>query len=75
MAASKTTALKHKAREVVDAHDPGGAPELFSISDLASEFGITHRTIRFYESKGLLTPQRLNGARIYSRRDRARLHI
>jgi NADPH:quinone reductase-like Zn-dependent oxidoreductase len=61
--------------EVSSILQPGGAPELFSISDLASEFDITHRTIRFYESKGLLTPHRLNGARIYSRRDRARLHI
>ena len=75
MAPSKATVLKRSARDVVEAHEPGGVPELFSISDLASEFDITHRTIRFYGSKGLLTPHRLNGARIYSRRDRARLHI
>jgi DNA-binding transcriptional MerR regulator len=75
MAASKTATLKRSAREVVDAHESGGASEFFSISDLASEFEITHRAIRFYESKGLLSPRRLNGARIYSRRDRARLHI
>lgn len=75
MAASKTATPKHSAREVVDAHESGGASEFFSISDLASEFEITHRAIRFYESKGLLSPRRLNGARIYSRRDRARLHI
>ncbi len=66
---------KDAARAFVDAHGEAEAPDIFSISDLADEFGITHRAIRFYESKGLLTPKRLNGARVYSRRDRARLHI
>ncbi len=59
----------------VEAHGEAPTPELFSISDLADEFAISHRAIRFYESKGLLSPKRLNGARIYTRRDRARLHI
>ena len=66
---------KGAARDFVDAHGDSEAPAFFSISDLADEFDITHRAIRFYESKGLLSPKRLNGARIYSRRDRARLHI
>ncbi|KPK17388.1 MAG: hypothetical protein AMJ62_01305 [Myxococcales bacterium SG8_38] len=59
----------------MDAHGHAEAPDFFSISDLSEEFAITHRAIRFYEAKGLLSPRRLNGARIYSRRDRARLHI
>ena len=71
MAASR----KDAARAFVEAHEDADAPDFFSISELADEFGITHRAIRFYESKGLLSPTRLNGARIYSRRDRARLHI
>jgi DNA-binding transcriptional MerR regulator len=66
---------KNAAKARVEAHGGAEAPDFFSISDLADEFGITHRAIRFYESKGLLAPKRLNGARIYSRRDRARLHI
>ena len=66
---------KDAARAFVDAHGETEAPDIFSISDLADEFRITHRAIRFYESKGLLSPKRLNGARVYSRRDRARLHI
>jgi DNA-binding transcriptional MerR regulator len=66
---------KNAAKARVQAHDEAEAPDFFSISDLADEFGITHRAIRFYEAKGLLAPKRLNGARIYSRRDRARLHI
>jgi DNA-binding transcriptional MerR regulator len=47
--------------------------EKFSISDLAEEFGITARALRFYEDEGLIAPERLGLARIYSRRDRARL--
>jgi len=46
---------------------------LYSISALAKEFGITTRTIRFYESRGLISPQRVGTARKYSKRDRARL--
>lgn len=46
---------------------------LFSIGDLSNEFSITTRTIRFYESKGLIKPQRVSGARCYTKRDRARL--
>lgn len=46
---------------------------LFSIGDLASEFGISTRAIRFYESKGLLAPKRVGSNRIYMKRDRARL--
>ncbi len=45
----------------------------FSISDLAKEFSITTRTIRFYESRGLISPERVGTSRRYSKRDRARL--
>ena len=47
--------------------------DLFSIADLASEFGISTRAIRFYESKGLLSPERVGATRIFRKRDRARL--
>ena len=46
---------------------------LFSITELAEELGTTARAIRFYESKGLLEPQRAGGNRVYTYRDRARL--
>jgi DNA-binding transcriptional MerR regulator len=63
------------AQEAVDAHRDDGGAELFGITELCAEFGITLRTIRFYEDKGLLAPRRINGARVYTRRDRARLAL
>jgi len=48
----------------------------FTISQLAEEFDISTRTIRFYEEKGLIAPRRSKGnQRIYTRRDRARLKL
>ena len=47
--------------------------DLFAIAELAKEFGISTRAIRFYESKGLLSPERVGGTRVFRRRDRARL--
>lgn len=47
--------------------------DLFAIADLAREFSISTRAIRFYESKGLITPERVGGTRVFRRRDRARL--
>ena len=63
------------AQEAVDSHRAGDGGELFGITELCAEFGITLRTIRFYEDKGLLAPRRVNGARVYTRRDRARLAL
>jgi DNA-binding transcriptional MerR regulator len=45
----------------------------YTISELAQEFDITTRAIRFYESEGLLGPERQGQSRIYSERDRVRL--
>jgi DNA-binding transcriptional MerR regulator len=50
-----------------------GETPLYSIGDLASEFGISTRAIRFYESKGLIAPERVGSNRIFNKRDRARL--
>ena len=47
--------------------------DLFAIADLAREFGISTRAIRFYETKGLLRPERVGSTRVFRRRDRARL--
>jgi DNA-binding transcriptional MerR regulator len=63
------------AQAFVDSHRDVEAAELFGITELCKEFGITLRALRFYEDKGLLTPRRINGARVYTRRDRARLAL
>ncbi len=47
----------------------------YSISELAQEFDISTRTIRFYEEKGLLSPQRDGQKRIYQQADRTRLRL
>jgi len=47
----------------------------YSISDLAKEFDVTTRTIRFYEQQGLLNPARQGQTRIYSPKDRVRLML
>lgn len=56
-------------------HDPSDEEGGFTISDLARDFGVTLRTLRFYESRGLITPARSGMTRIYSARDRARLAL
>ena len=49
--------------------------EMLTITELAREAGVTARAIRFYESKGLLTPRRAGTTRIYTHRERGRLQL
>ena len=49
------------------------AERLLSVSDLARDLGITARTLRFYEDRGLIAPRRVASARVYSNRERARM--
>lgn len=49
--------------------------EFLRIGDMAKSFGVTLRTLRFYEDKGLLNPKRDGATRLYTRRDRARLKL
>lgn len=60
---------------MIASHRAEESGPLFGITELCTEFGITLRTIRFYEDKGLLSPRRVNGTRVYNRRDRARLAL
>jgi DNA-binding transcriptional MerR regulator len=53
----------------------GKAEPAFSIGELARDLNVTTRTIRFYESMKLLSPERRGTARVYSPRDRARLQL
>ncbi len=55
-------------------HDGEGAKS-YTIGDLAREFGVTLRALRFYEDRGLLSPRRDGTARIYDARDRDRLSV
>lgn len=63
------------ARAFVASHRDDGTGELFGIAELCRDFGVTLRALRFYEDKGLLAPRRVNGTRVYTRRDRARLAL
>jgi DNA-binding transcriptional MerR regulator len=72
---SVSTAVAPTAQEVVASHRDEETGELFGITELCTEFGISPRAIRFYEDKGLLAPRRINGTRVYTRRDRARLAL
>jgi DNA-binding transcriptional MerR regulator len=64
------------AEQLLQCDDPAaGQPEEFRIGDLSREFGVTLRTLRFYEDRGLLSPERRGTTRIYSRQDRMRLRL
>ena len=53
----------------------GDAAGLRGIQQMATELGITHRAIRFYEDKGLIEPQRVGTTRVYTKRAFARMQL
>src|ERR1043165_6277253 len=65
----------YRVSDLVAGFEAGNARgrDVFTIRDLAREFAISARTLRFYEEKGLVNPKRRGEQRLYSRRDRARL--
>ncbi len=65
--------LQSAARSANDTDQGDG--DRFTITQLAREFGITTRAMRFYEDQGLLSPARSGTSRIYSARDRVRLKL
>lgn len=70
--------MSHFAYENQTVADLGRSIEAkptYTIGDLAREFGVTLRTLRFYEDRGLLAPRREGMARIYDARDRDRLAV
>jgi len=76
-AVANTRQQQHRAaaRNVEDLSAQAPAEALYGITELCRAFDLTPRAIRFYEDKGLLTPRRVNGARVYTQRDRARLSL
>jgi DNA-binding transcriptional MerR regulator len=64
---------QHAANTVTVSHPIASARKYSTIGQLAREFGLTLRTLRFYEDRGLISPAREGSTRLYSHRDRARL--
>ncbi len=58
---------------MLHAMDASSHGELYSVGELADDLGITPRTLRFYEDKGLVEPRRIGLTRVYTHRDRGRL--
>jgi DNA-binding transcriptional MerR regulator len=48
---------------------------LLTVTELADQLGVTARAIRFYEDKGLITPERVGANRVYSKRETARMQL
>jgi len=59
----------------VESPAPVSVPELLSIRDMAEKFEVTPRALRFYESKGLLSPTRDRGTRVYGATDQTHLAL
>jgi DNA-binding transcriptional MerR regulator len=78
-AAARLFGRKHGKidREIMNTEPQGrpGRDQTYSITDLCREFGVTPRTLRFYEQKGLLSPARRGWTRLFNYRDRARLQL
>jgi DNA-binding transcriptional MerR regulator len=72
---SSIAALKIESDQIAADTAEGDEDQEFLISDLAREFGVTLRALRFYEDRGLLSPKRIGTMRIYSAKDRARLSV
>lgn len=79
MPAAPVRATRERTPRAADAPRPASArtavPETFTISDLAREFALTTRAIRFYEGEGLLAPLRVGRARVYTERERVRIKL
>ena len=58
---------------IAEASDP--AARLLTVTELADQLGVTARAIRFYEDKGLISPERLGATRVYTKRETARMQL
>ena len=75
MARNKARAKGHGASPKAGKASRRAAAKSFTITELAAEFDVTPRAIRFYEDVGLLEPQRAGRNRVYSQRERTRLKL
>ena len=62
------------AATMIDDYSEAGE-DFVRIGEMARKYGVTLRTLRFYEDKGLINPKRDGSTRLYSRRDKARLKL
>ena len=74
-ARSALPAIEQPADEITETDAGSVSPDLVRIGEMAKTFGVTLRTLRFYEDKGLLSPVREGTTRLYTRRDRTRLKL
>jgi DNA-binding transcriptional MerR regulator len=72
---TRVASSKPSAKAPNGAVAPDDPERLFTIGELAAAHNITTRTIRFYEARSLISPARKGVARMYTRRDRARLTL
>lgn len=69
------TSVAHVWAAAPGEEDHSGGKPAFTIGELSREFGVTLRALRFYENKGLISPQRDGMSRLYSQGDRTRLAL
>ncbi len=61
--------------ETTNSLDGAAEESIKGIQEVARELGVTHRTLRFYEDEGLISPQRIGTTRVYSKRDLGRMQL
>jgi DNA-binding transcriptional MerR regulator len=69
------TAIRELEQVLVDLIDPASSQTVMTIGEVASKLGLTPRTIRFYETAGLVSPRRSGRFRLYSNEDLGRLRL
>lgn len=67
--------MNDHSQPVTDGDAAAGQGPLKSIAEASDELGVTQRTLRFYEDKGLIQPQRVGAMRVYSKREMGRMHL
>ena len=67
--------MARTAKESTTRTSASPSARTWTVRELADEFAVTTRTLRFYEAEGLLAPERQGTSRTYSARDHARLHL
>jgi DNA-binding transcriptional MerR regulator len=70
-----TVEKSHARKAIIAGAAPDIAGNFYSVSQLGRALGVTARTIRFYEDKNLINPQRAGTTRVYTHRDKARLML